>query len=285
MVEDQVEDPGAVLRERAREFGRALVGDAPWEDVAERVTLLVTAPPTGIDAAASTIALWLTIDVTTARSLPQEFRALVTDEVLLDRQRAMSGLPAIALTFSTDAALDRLLGSLTRRAMEARWQVRHSVVVSDRLRRAETFALRAGMLPDDGPERVARGLWVEAHAAARAFPALAGEHGTGERAADALPAAGELVAALCRIACFVDDAAYPATEWLLPAARPTRIGKRIGDWMDGVQPGLRGDEAAARRVVSSAGQVLAEVQEVLAERYRGRPWLAEPEVYTLRTPR
>lgn len=275
-----LEDPGTVLRERAREFGRALVGGAPWAEVSERVTLLVTAPPTGIDAAANSVALWLIVDPTTARSLPAEFRALGTDKVLIERRRATSGLPAIALTFSTDAALDRLLQSVTRRAMEARWQVRHSEVVTDRLRRAEHFALRAGMLPGDGPERVARGLWVEAHAAARAFPALAGERG-----AEALPAAGELVAALCRIACFMDDAAYPTTEWLIPAARPTRIGKRIGAWIDGVVPSLGGDETAARRVASSTAQVLAEVQEVLAERHRGRPWLIDPEVFTLRAPR
>ena len=274
------EDPAAALREQAREWGRTLLAAAPWANLVERVSLLVTAPPTGIDATPNSVSLWLTIDTPTARSLPAEYRALVTDEVLIERHRATVTMPAVVLSLSTDTSLDRLLQSLTRRAMEARWQVRHSEVVSDRLRRAEHFALRAGMLPDDGPERVARGLWVEAHAAARAFPALAGE-----RPADALPAAGELVAALCRIACFVDDAAYPATEWLLPAARPTRIGTRIGDWMDGVVAALHGDAAAARRVVSSTEQVLAEVQEVLAERYRGRPWLAEPEVYTLRTPR
>lgn len=274
------EDPAAELRERARECGRALIAKAPWEDIAERVTLLLTAPPIGIDAAPNTVSLWLSLDVPTARSLPQEYRAIVTDEALVEQQRATSDAPAITMTFTTDTALDRLLQALTRRAMEARWQVRHSEVITDRLHRAENYALRAGMLPDDGPERVMRGLWVEAHAAARAFSAVAGE-----RPGDALPAAGELVAALSRIACFVDDGAYPATEWLLPAARPTRIGKRIASWLDGVTPALGGDAAVARRVASSADQVLAEVQDVLAERYRGRPWLTAPEIFTLRTPR
>ena len=274
------EDPSAALREQAREWGRALLAGAPWAEVAERVTLLVTAPPTGIDALPNSVSLWLAIDTPSARSLPQEYRTLASDEARVERRRATATMPALSLTVTTDNAFDRLLQSLTRRAMEARWQVRHSEVVSDRLHRAENFALRAGMLPDDGPERVVRGLWVEANAAARAFTSIAGE-----RAADALPAAGELIAALCRIGCFVDDGAFPATEWLLPASRPTRIGKRIGQWMDGVVPALGGDEAAARRVSSSVDQVLAEVQEVLAERYRGRPWLAEPESYTLRTPR
>ncbi len=274
------EDPSAGLRESAREWGRALIAKAPWAEVADRVTLLLTAPPAGLDAAPNSVSLWLSIDLPTARALPQEYRALVTDEAQVERHRATGDLPAIAVTFTTDGALDRLLQATTRRAMEARWQVRHSEVITDRLHRAENYALRAGMLPDDAPERVVRGLWVEAQAAARAFAAI-----TGERPADALPAAGELIAALCRLACFVDDGAYPATEWLLPAARPTRIGKRIASWLDGVVPAFGGDEAAARRVASSADQVLAEVQEVLAERHRSRPWLAAPEVFTLRTPR
>ena len=274
------DDTATALRDQAREWGRALIGAAPWADVVERVTLLVTAPPTGIDATPNSVSLLLAIDGPTARSLPAEYRALLTDEVFIQHHRVTSTMPAVALTLTTDTAFDRLFQSLTRRAMEARWQVRHSEVVTDRLHRAENFALRAGMLPDDGPERVMRGLWVEANAAARAFPAVATE-----RSVDALPAAGELVAALCRIACFVDDGAYPASEWLLPAARPTRIGKRISNWFDGIVPALGGDAAAARRVASSTDQVIAEVLDVLAERYRGRPWLLDPEVFTLRTPR
>lgn len=274
------EDPSAALREQAREWGRALIDAAPWADVADRVTLLVTAPPTGLDAAPNSVSLLLAIDTPAARSLPPEYRALPSEDTLVQRHRATASMPAVSLTIVTDNALDRLLQTVTRRAMEARWQVRHAEVVTDRLHRAENFALRASMLPGDGPERVVRGLWVEAAAAARAFPAIGGPRGL-----DALPAAGELVAALCRIACFVDDGAYPATEWLLPAARPTRIGKRIGSWIDGVAPALGGDEAAARRVGSSVDQVMHEVQEVLAERYRSRPWLAEPEAFTLRPPR
>ena len=274
------DDPSVKLRDRAREWGRALIAAAPWDTVSDRVTLLVTAPPTGIDAAPHSVSLLLAIDTPTARSLTQEYRGIATDEAMIERKRATATSPAVTLTLMTDNALDRLLQATTRRAMELRWQVRHSEVVIDRLRRAENFALRSGMLPDDGHDRVARGLWVEAHAAARAFPALGGERGV-----DALPAAGELVAALCRIACLMDDGAYPATEWLLPAARPTRIGKRISAWMDGIVPALGGDDAAARRVASSTDQVIAEVHEVLAERYRRSPWLAEPEIFTLRTPR
>ena len=274
------EDPAAALRETGREWGRALVAAAPWEAVAERVTLLLIAPPTGIDATPNGVSLWLSIDTPTARSLPPEVRGIVTDEASVEHRRAAGELPAITLTSMTDSAVERLLQSTTRRAMEARWQLRHCEVITDRLHRAEVYAQRAGMLPDDGPERVVRGLWVDVNAAVRALTALAGA-----RPADALPAAGELVAALCRLACFMDDGAYPDAEWLLPAARPTRIGKRIGDWMDGVTAALGGSAEAARRTVGSADQVVAEVQEVLAERYRGRPWLVAPVVFTLRTPR
>lgn len=273
------DDPSAELRELAHTLGHALISKAPWDEVAERVTLLLTAPPTGIDAAPGSVSMWLSLDTATARTLPQQFHAIVTDEAMIERQRAVGETPAVTITFTTDTAVDRLLESQTRRAMEARWQVRHSEVITDRLHRAENYALRAGMLPDDAPERVVRGLWVEANAAARAFPSLAA------RAADALPAAGELIAALCRLACFVDDGAYPSAEWLLPAARPTRIGKRIGNWLDDILPALAGDPDVARRVISSTDQVIAEVQEVLAERYRGHPWLVSPEVFTLRTPR
>lgn len=274
------DDPAATLRDRAREWGRALLAAAPWDALSERVTLIVTAPPTGVEAAPGTVALWLAIDTPSARALPAEYRGLLSDDAVIQRHRASGDLPEIVLTITTDTAADRLLQGVTQRAMEARWQVRHAEVVTDRLRRAENFALRAGMLPDDGPERILRGLWVEAHAAARAFPAIAGPRG-----AEALGAAGELVAALCRIACFMDDGAYPPSEWLLVAARPTRIGKRIGAWIDGVVPALGGDAAAARRVASSLDQVIAEVQEVLAERYRGRPWLTAPEAFALRAPR
>jgi hypothetical protein len=270
----------ATARDLARARGRELLAAPPWAGLEDRVTLVVTAPAAGIEGAPPALALWLAIDAGAARALPTEYQPLIAHEVLVQRQRATASTPAIVVTVTTDTAVERLLQSLTPRALEARWQWRHADVVIDRLRRAEQFALRAGMLPDDGPERILRPLWSAAHAAARALDAL-----TGERRRDALAAAGEVEAALARIACAIDEGAYPPADMLVQVARETRIGRRIGPWLDDLVPALAGDEAATRRVLGSREQALAEVEAVLAERFRGRPWLADPESFALRTPR
>lgn len=273
-------DHATALREQARLWGRTLLAATPWEGLAEHVTLIVTAPATGVEAPPRDAALWLVIDAVSARALPAEYRALAADEAIVERHGATATTPAITLTLTTDALLERLLQALTPRALEARWQLRHCEAVADRLRRTEQLALRAGLLPDDAPERILRPLWLAAQASARALEAL-----PGEQPAEALPAAGELAAALCRIACFMDEGAYPPADLLLAAARPTRIGRRLAAWLDGLVPALGGDAVAARRVTGSLGQALAEVQEVIAERFRGRPWLGESETFALRTPR
>ena len=273
-------DQAATARERARAWGRELLAAAPWAGLDERITLVVTAPAMGVDVAPATLTLWLVIDVLTARALPPEYRALTLDEALLQRHRATADTPAIALTITTDADLERLLQAMTPRALEARWQWRHVEAVADRLRRTEQFAARAAMLPEDGPERMLRTIWATAHAAARGLDGLAGE-----RPVDALAAAGEVAAALGRIACVMDDGAYPPAELLPLVARATRIGKRIGPWLDDLVPALGGDETATRRILGSREQALAEVAEVMAERFRGRPWLTAPETTALRTPR
>ena len=273
-------DGATAARDRARAWGRDLLAAKPWALLEDRVTLVVTTPPTGVELVPAIAGLWLALDARTARDLPSEYRALAADEVMVQRHRATATAGAVTLTITTDTAVDRLLQSLTPRALEARWQWRHVEVVVDRLRRTEQFAARASLLPDDGPERILRPLWVSAHAAARGLDGL-----TGDRGIDALPAAGEVAGALARIACVMDDGAYPPSDVLLPVARETRIGKRISGWFDGIVPAFGGDEAAARRVVSSADQVLVEVQDILAERYRSRPWLGEPEAFTLRAPR
>ena len=275
-----VSEQAATARDRARAWGRELLAAAPWAGLDERVTLVVTSPASGVDAAPPALTLWLVVDVVTARALPNEYRALTLDEAMLQRHRATAATPAIALTITTDVAVERLLGATTPRALEARWQWRHVEAVADRLRRTEQFAVRAGMLPEDGPERILRTLWASAHASARALDVLAGERPT-----DALIAAGEVAAALGRIACVMDEGAYPPAELLSVAARGTRIGKRIGPWLDDLMPALGGDAAAARRILGSREQALAEVAEVMAERFRGRPWLTAPETTALRTPR
>jgi hypothetical protein len=276
-------DDPAALRDQAREWGRSLLEAAPWESVSDRVTLLVVTPPASLEALVvpGHVALWLTIDRPAVRSLSADLaRPLTQDEAVVQHHRAAGDTPAVTLTAMTDEALHRLLQGMSRRAMEARWHVRHVEAVADRLRRAEQYQARAGMLPEDGVERLARTLWVETAVAARGLDGL-----RSARPAEAIPAAGEAAAALCRLACAWDDGAYPLTEYLRAAAAETRIGRRVAPWLDDFGPAIGGDEAATRRVLGSREQALAEVRAVLGERFRARPWLTDPEAYALRAPR
>ncbi len=276
------EGPADALREQAREWGRGLLAAPPWSDVSDRITLLLVSPPVGLDedVTAGPPTLWLTLDGGAARSLPTEYRTpLTSDRGVFERPRVSGDLARLTLAVMTDDALHRLLQGTSRPSLEARWQVRHLEAVSDRLRRAEQYALRAGLLPDDAPERVSRTLWLEAVQAASAIDVLPVAPG-----AAALPA-GEAAAALCRLACFDDAGAYPPAAYLRAAARGTRLGRRIATWLDDLPRAVGGDEAAARRVVAARDQVLEEARTVLGERYRGRPWLQEPEAFLLRPPR
>ncbi|MCK9485608.1 MAG: hypothetical protein M0R73_02740 [Dehalococcoidia bacterium] len=274
--------PVDALREQAREWGRALLAAPPWAGVSDRVTLLLVDPPAGLDDAPATggLTFWLTLDAEAARSLSPEYRTpLTSDRGVYERPRVPAGAPRVALAVMTDEALHRLLQGTSRPSMEARWQARHSEAVSDRLRRAEQYALRAGLLPDEAPERVSRTLWLEAVTAAR------GLDGIETSPAGILAGAGEVTAALCRLACFEDGGAYPPAAHLRAAARQTRLGRRIATWLDDLPRAVGGDEAASRRVVSARDQVLEEARTVLGERYRDRHWLREPEAFTLRPPR
>lgn len=277
------DDPAATLRDQAREWGRSLLDASPWHDVSDRVTLLVVTPPTGLDALVvpGRAMLWLAIDGPSARSLPAEFaRPLAQDEAVVRHHRAVGEAPAVALAAMTDDALHRLLQGTSRRSMEARWHIRHVEVVSDRLHRAEQYQARAGLLPHEAVERIVRTLWVETAVAAQGIDAV-----RGDRPADALAVAGETVAALLRLACLWDDGSYPAAEYLRVAAGETRIGRRMAPWIDDAAAAIGGDEGAARRLSGSRDQALSEVRGVLAERYRSRGWLNEPEAFALRAPR
>lgn len=269
--------PADALREQAREWGRSLLAAPPWNAVSDRVSLLLVSPPVGLDVAANPAA-WLVIDTAAARSLPPEYaRALSIDAPLVERRRSTAA--ATTLVFATEVAIIRLLEATTPRALEARWQARHAEALVDRLRRGEQFALRAGLIPDDGVERVTRMLWLEASAAARGLDVLT------TRPAEAIATAGGLAAAIARLACFTDDGNYSPAEFLLPAAAETRIGKRLAPWIADFVPALGGDEAAVRRVLGSRDQAMAEIAAVLGERFRDRPWLRDPDAYAFRTPR
>ncbi|GMU39496.1 MAG: hypothetical protein AMXMBFR23_03620 [Chloroflexota bacterium] len=274
--------PADALRIQAREWGQSLLAASPWAAVADRVTLLIVDPPAGIEGAPapSSVTLWLAIDPPAARSLPNEYRTpLTSDQPLFERHRATATAPAVGLAVLTDDGLHRLLQGVTRPAVEARWQARHAEVVSDRLHRAEQFALRAGMLPSDGPERILRALWLDLVGAARGL-----EIGPDAPAA-ALPALGEVAAAVCRIAVALEDGAYPTPGYLRAAARETRIGRRLNAWLDDFAAAANGDEAAMRRALGSRDQAIEEVRTVLAEPFRDRPWLRTPEAFLLRAPR
>ncbi|MDA0270052.1 MAG: hypothetical protein O2798_05105 [Chloroflexi bacterium] len=276
------DSPADALRLQAREWGESLLAGPKWSPVADRVTLLLVDPPAGIEdvPVPATAGLWLTIDVPTARSLPNEYRtALTSDQPLHERHRATATTPAVTLTLLTDDGLHRLLEGVSRASIEARWQARHAEMLNDRLRRQDQFALRAGMFPAEAPERIVRTLWLELVAAARGLDIVV------SAPAQALGALGEASAAVCRIACVLDGGAYPPAAYLRAASRDSRIGRRLAAWLDDFIPAASGDEAAGRRVLGSRDQAVEEVRAVLAEQYRDRPWLRTPEAFSFRAPR
>ncbi|MPZ99077.1 MAG: hypothetical protein GEU80_07005 [Dehalococcoidia bacterium] len=274
------QDPASALREQAREWGRDLLGAAPWQQLAPHLSLLLTSPPAGIDlpAAPAGIDAWLLLDASEARllSAPQR-EPLLRDGVTVERP---SGASRIGLTVMTSEAAGRLVAGTTRRSLEARWLVRHAEPLHDRLRRGEQMAAVARQLPSDAPERITRALWLQTVQAVHALGAVAASP-----PAVVLPAAGEASAALCRLSCVVEDGTHPPLEWLLPAARETRVGRRVASWLDDLGASFGGDEAATRRVAAAREQVLREVETVLGEHWGDRPWVRAPEAAALRAAR
>jgi hypothetical protein len=269
------------FRERARERGRALLMEPTFEAVADRATLLLTSPPTGLDLATvpGHAGYWMLLDAGDARALPAPYRgSLARDGSYVEYVRAVDDSPAAILILTT--AHVEIVEAVTRRSLEARWTLRHCEAIRDRLDRLPRLAAAAARFPRDALERILRPLWLQAAPSLRAFWAVAPGAG-----ADPVPLAGEAVGAVCRIACAYDGGDYPPPEFLVAEAKTTRIGRRIASWLDDVAPALGGDEAAARRVSGAREQVLREVSTVLAERYGDKPWLREPEAFALRAPR
>jgi len=95
----------------------------------------------------------------------------------------------------------------------------------------------------------------------------------------------EAAAPLARLACVLEEGTHPPTEWLLPAARETRLGKRIAPWLDDVVPAVAGDARAARWTRESGAGVLREVATVLRTEFAASDWLRDPETYALRPSR
>jgi len=270
------------LRIRAQEWGRSFLLQAPWEPLTERLSLILVAPPPESGLAYSPLAatMWLLLDRPSIGSLPEGLRhPLMTNGVAIERHRATASTPAVEIAVRTVEAIEHQLESMGRRDLELRWTLTHAVPISDRLRRLETLSQKSRLLPPDGLERAVRGLWLDAYAASRGLWPLT------EDPRQALPAGGELASALLRLACLLDEGSYPPIDWLRSAAAPTRIGMRLGGWLDDLTAALSGDEVAARRTVHANEQALEEVRQIIRERYADRDWLRDPAGYELRARR
>ena len=242
--------------------------------------LISPSSETKLELAPPHATLWMLIDRPSSGTLPDAFRQpLAARGVAVQRHPATPSTPEVELTVRTAESVARLAAGTTRRDLELRWTLMHAEPVADRLRRLEALAAEARRLPEEGLERATRGLWLDAHAAARALWPL----GTGP--VHALAAAGELSSALLRLSCLMDEGAYPPAEQLRAQATDTRIGQRLGGWLDDLLAGVAGDAAAGRRAVNASLQVLEEVRIVLRERYSDREWLRSPTDYELRSRR
>jgi len=263
------------VEERALAWAGLLSASAPWDEVAGRLTVLLTAPPLLPGITPHRASCWLVLDPTEARILPDPWRsALGTGGVHVARVQSADGLPASLAVLTEDAAA-RVLDGVTRRALEARWSVRHGRAVHDPLHRHEAMMLAAGRLPADRMESIVRPLFLQVVAGVRALAA-----------AEPDPAGiGEAGAAVARLACVLEEGFHPPTEWLLPVARETRLGQRVGSWFTDLGPAMAGDERARRWVADAGDGVLRQLTEVLRAEFSGRAWLQDPESYSLRPPR
>ncbi len=270
------------LHERAREWGRALLLRPPWDEATERLSLLLVRPhgqwPMMIAPDQAT--LWMLIDRASVGSLPATVgRDLRERGVQIETFSACDEMPAMVLVARTTEGVERALEGVSRSDMETRWTITRAEPISDRLRRQESLAALARLLPPDGFERAVRVLWLDASRAQRGLWAL------GDAPAEALGAAGEMSVALLRIGCLVDEGAYPPIDELNATGRTTRVGQRVSGWLDDLARALSGDNAAARRATRASGQVLEETRRILAERFRDRNWLRDPLLYEARATR
>ena len=259
-----------------REWARAQIAVPPWPEVSDRITLLAVSPPAvpWADADGPRSCL-IVIDASAARSLPPQLRSPLLRQGAL-RVDPAPGSGDGAVTTMTVEALERTIEGTARRSLETRWSVRHSRVAHDPLRRHETLGAAAARLPGDAPDRITRSLFLQV---LLALDAIRGEDSGG------LVAAGEAAGALARLACVLEEGSHPTAEWLLPAARETRLGRRLATWLDRLVPALAGDERAAAWVAEAGPSVLDEVSSVLRPSYGATDWFQHPWEHALGTPR
>ena len=270
------ERAGPDPRARAAERGLALLDEPPWLERAREVTLLMVRPPRAEWAEdpallALTPAYWLLLDAHDASTLPEPWR----DALVRHGLRRMRDADA-ELTVLTSEGCAVLLEATTRRALEARWSVRHAVAVHDPLGRHEGLGLAAGRLPADALERIARPLYLQAYAALDALALAVG---------GALVVAGEAAGAVARLAFLIEEGAYPPPEWLHAAARETRLGRRLRPWLEALPQVAAGDAGALRGAAQAAPTILDALEAALRPHFADRAWLQDPEQFALRPPR
>lgn len=269
------------LRERARARGLSLLECEPWSEVADRASLLLLDPP-NVEWAIETepATLWLIVERELVRHLPKTAQDSLQRERVLIEQHRGPGEVAIDLVAFTEEGVNDLIEGISRRSLEARWGVTHAEPLRDKMRRQERLAGQAANLPEGGPERVIRPLYLQSVAATAALGAVA----SGD-AASLLAAAGDAAGSLARLACVIESGSHPPPRHLLLAARETALGRRLATWLDDLPLLLAGDEAAGRRIAGSREQVIEETTRLLGPEFRDRPWLQDPTSYALRSPR
>ena len=244
----------AQLAERAR----ALLSEPPWDDRAQVLTLLGVRPPEGIASVADQPGrLWLILDAADVRDLEEQW----LEPLLRHRLRRVSNA-ALDLTVVTSEGMFALLDAVTRRALEARWEIRHSYPLHDARGRFEALSAAAARLPEGALERLVRPLYLQVYRALEAWPDAP--------TASPIPL-GEAASGIARLACILEEGAHPTAEWLVAGARETSLGRRIAPWLDGFAPGI-------------ASEVFDEVATALRVSFADREWLRDPESYALRPP-
>lgn len=238
---------------------RTLLAKAPWNERTQALTLLGVRPPERAPAEEHA-RLWLILDAEDVRDLADEWR----DPLLLHGLRRLREA-SIELTVVTSEGAAALLESTSRRALEARWELRHAVVLRDGRGRFPGLSAAAGRLPEGALERLVRPLYLQAD---RAFGAW--QRAPANSTAAAI-AGGEAASAVTRLACVLDEGAHPIIEWLPAAARETALGRRIAPWIDSLTPGLAAD-------------ILAALVRALRTEFADRDWLRDPETYGSRPP-
>jgi hypothetical protein len=271
-------EAAADARQRASTAASAVLAAPPWSEIASRALLLCVDPPVAAWAVESRGgALWLVVDATEARLLPAEQR----ERLALTGSYGAGVFEDFEVNVLTSEGLARALDGVNRQALELRWMARHAQPLHDPLHRAEGLAAIATRLPADALERIVRPLYVQVSTALSAFA----QFPTAGQPETAVILAGEAAAALTRLACVLEEGSHPPAQWLVPAARETRLGQRIAAWLNDVGPAVAGDARAARWVRESGAGVLREAGAALHAEFAGRDWLVDPKEYARRLPR